>query len=53
MEQATTHTMAYRICMILINAGRTTGLADKLDVYFGAGRVTNEEYLELIDMLLM
>ena len=52
MEQ-TTNTMAYRICMILINAGRTTGLADKLDVYFGAGRITNEEYLELIGLLLM
>lgn len=45
------HTMAYRICLILINAGRTTGLADKLDVYFGASRITDDEYRELAGML--
>jgi hypothetical protein len=32
-----------------IEAGRMT--ADKLDVYFAAGRLTAEEYAELIGML--
>lgn len=47
----TTHTMAYRICVILFNAGRTTGLADKIDVYYGTDRITVEEYVELTGML--
>ena len=50
MEQAT-HTMAYRVCTILIGAGRTAGLADKADVYFAAGRLTEAEYLELLSLL--
>ena len=46
-----TNTIAYRLCVILINAGRTTGLADKIDVYYGTDRITMEEYVELTGML--
>lgn len=49
--ETVTHSMAYRICGILINAGRTTGLADKIDVYFAANRLTETEYIELMGML--
>lgn len=41
--------MTYNLCKALIEAGRMT--ADKLDVYFAAGRLTAEEYAELIGML--
>lgn len=41
--------MTYKLCLALINAGRMD--ADKLDVYYAAGRLTAEEYAELIGML--
>jgi hypothetical protein len=41
--------MTYKLCKVLIEAGRMD--ADKLDVYFAAGRLTAEEYQELIAML--
>lgn len=43
--------MTYKLCIKLIRAGKTDGLADKLDVYFAAGRLTEEEYKELMSML--
>ena len=43
--------MTYKLCLKLIELGRTNGLADKLDVYFAAGRLTEEQYTELIAML--
>lgn len=43
--------MTYKLCKKLIELGRTEGLADKLDVYFAAGRLTTEEYEELMGML--
>lgn len=43
--------MTYKLCLKLINAGKTDGLADKIDVYFAAGRLTEEEYAELMSML--
>lgn len=45
--------MTYKLCKRLIALGRTDGLADKLDVYFAAGRLTAEEYEELMGMLTM
>lgn len=41
----------YKLCTILINANRTTGLQDKLDVFFANNRLTDEEYTELVGML--
>lgn len=41
--------MTYKLCLALINAGRMD--ADKLDVYFAAGRLTADEYAELMGML--
>lgn len=41
----------YRLCTILINAGRTIDLQDKLDVFFANNRLTDEEYTELVGML--
>lgn len=43
--------MAYTLCKKLIALGRTDGLADKLDVYFAAGRLTEAEYKELMGLL--
>lgn len=43
--------MTYKLCKKLIELGRTAGLMDKLDVYFAAGRLTEEEYTELVGML--
>ena len=35
----------------LIERGPTTGLADKLDVFYAIGRITEAEYKELIELL--
>ena len=43
--------MLYRICKRLIEHGQTTGLADKLDVFYAIGRITDAEYKELIELL--
>ena len=43
--------MVYKLCKKLIALGKIEGLADKLDVYFAAGRLTAAEYEELIGML--
>jgi len=43
--------MAYILCKRLIEMGRTAGLADKIDVYYAAGRLTSEQFLELIGLL--
>ena len=41
----------YRTCKRLIERGLTAGLADKLDVLFAAGRLTEDEYKELTGLL--
>lgn len=43
--------MTYTLCKKLIALGKTDGLADKLDVYFAAGRLTAEQYKELIELV--
>lgn len=40
--------MTFKLCEILISIGRTDGLADKLDVFFAANRLTYDEYIRLI-----
>ena len=43
--------MLYRTCKRLIERGQTAGLADKLDVFYAIGRITEAEYKELIELL--
>lgn len=43
--------MLYRTCKRLIERGQTDGLADKLDVFYAIGRITEAEYKELIELL--
>lgn len=38
----------YKLVKKLIAAGKTEGLADKVDVYFAAERISAEEYAELM-----
>jgi hypothetical protein len=35
----------------LIEVGQTEGLAEKIDVFFAYGKLTEQEYLELLAML--
>lgn len=39
--------MLYRTLKRLIGMGRTEGLQEKLDVFYAAGRLTEEQYIEL------
>lgn len=41
--------MTYKLCKKLIALGKLT--ADMLDVYYAAGRLTNEQYTELVVLI--
>lgn len=41
--------MTYKLCKALAAKGKLT--ADMLDVYFVAGRLTPEQYAELIELI--
>ena len=41
--------MTYKLCKVLVGKGKLT--ADMLDVYYAAGRLTNEQYMELLERL--
>lgn len=43
--------MLYRTLKKLIQTGKTEGLAEKLDVYYALGRLTEAEYTELMALL--
>ena len=43
--------MIYLICKQLIAMGKTEGLAEKIDVYYLANRITEEQYRELLELL--
>ncbi len=43
--------MLYRTLVALIRKGRTEGLAEKIDIFYAAGKITDEQYMELVDML--
>ena len=43
--------MVYILCKKLIEKGLTAGLAEKIDVYYLAGRLTTAEYQELVALL--
>lgn len=37
----------YNLCKILMHNGLTVGLQDKLDTFYGVGRLSVDEYTEL------
>lgn len=43
--------MLYRTLKRMIERGNTEGMADKLDVFYAADKITKEEYTELMGML--
>lgn len=44
-------TTVYNLCRLLIERGRTDGLAGKMDVYLAADRLTASEYQVFSEML--
>ncbi len=43
--------MLYRMLKRLIELGKTEGLEERIDVFFAAGKITEEQYNELIEVL--
>jgi len=43
--------MLYRTLKRLIEKGMTEGLAEKIDVFFATGKLSDREYFELTSML--
>lgn len=44
--------MLYRVIKRMIEKGQTDGLAEKIDVFFATGKLTEAEYNELTAMLV-
>lgn len=43
--------MLYRTLKRMIERGQTAGMSEKLDVFYAADKLTQEEYTELTGML--
>lgn len=43
--------MLYRVLKRMIERGQTEGMAEKLDVFYATGKLTEAEYTELTAML--
>ena len=43
--------MLYRVLVRLIESNQTEGLAEKIDVFYATGKITEAEYNELTAML--
>lgn len=43
--------MLYRTLKRMIERGQTNGMAEKLDIFFAADKLTEAEYTELVSML--
>lgn len=43
--------MLYRVLKRLIELGKTEGLEERIDVFFATGKLTEDQYNELIEML--
>ena len=43
--------MLYRVLKRLIELGKTEGLEERIDVFFAVGKITEDQYNELIEML--
>lgn len=46
-----TELVLYRTCKRMIERGSTDGLAEKIDIFYVACKLTDEHYAELIGML--
>lgn len=44
--------MLYRILKRMIEQGNVEGMAQKLDIFFAADKITNEEYNELSELMV-
>jgi hypothetical protein len=43
--------MLYRTLKRMIERGQIAGMEEKLDIFYAANKLTDEEYIELIAML--
>lgn len=43
--------MLYRICRRMIERGSIEGISTKLDVFYATGKLTDDEYKELTELL--
>ena len=43
--------MLYRTLKRMIERNQTDGMQEKLDIFYAAGRITTEQYNELVAML--
>ena len=43
--------MLYRMLKRLIELGKIEGLEERIDVFFAAGKITEDQYNELMEML--
>ncbi len=43
--------MLYRTLKRMIERGNTEGMAEKLDVFYAADKITKEQYTELVSLL--
>ena len=43
--------MLYRTLKRMIERGQTDAMEEKIDIFFAAGKLTEAEYTELMDML--
>ena len=43
--------MLYRTLKIMIERGKTDGLAEKIDIFYAYGKLTEDEYKELTEMI--
>lgn len=43
--------MLYRVLKRLIELRKTEGLEERIDVFFAAGKITEDQYNELIELL--
>lgn len=43
--------MLYRTLKRMIERNQTEGMSEKLDIFFAANKITEDEYLELITLL--
>lgn len=50
-EQEIERAMLYRTLKRMIERGQTEGIEKRLDVFYAAGKLTDDEYSELIGML--
>ena len=41
----------YNTCKRMIERGQTGGLAKKMDIFYAANKLTDEQYAELTEML--